>query len=157
MDDEWRQALGTLTTGLYVLTSGREEDVGGMIQSWVSQVSYDPVLIMAALHPNRYTHGLIQRSGAFGLHPVSRDEPGFFSRFKGPDPKAKLDGLDWVRGATGVPVVRDCLACLECEVRSSMAPGNHTMFIGEVVQVWNFRPARPMSSLDHDHLYIGRD
>jgi flavin reductase (DIM6/NTAB) family NADH-FMN oxidoreductase RutF len=157
MDAEWLQALGTLTTGLYVLTSGQGEDVGGMIQSWVSQVSYEPVLIMAAVHPNRYTHGLIQRSGAFGLHSISRDEPGLLSRFKGPDPKAKLAGLDWVRGATGVPVVRDCLACFECTVRSSLTPGNHTMYIGEVVRVWNFSSARPMCSLDHEHVYIGRD
>ena len=36
-----------------------EEEVNGMIASWVSQISYDPRLIMAAVHPNRYSHQLI--------------------------------------------------------------------------------------------------
>ncbi len=157
MDSKWLQVLGMLTTGLYVLTSGRDEAVGGMIQSWVSQVSHEPPLIMIAVHPNRYTHGLILDCGSFGLHPMDKEKQDFLSRFKGPDPRSKLDGLDWTRGATGVPVVRDCPACLECTVRSSLAPGNHTMFIGEVIQVWSFRPATLLSSLDSDKQYIGRD
>lgn len=157
MDSEWLKALGAMTTGLYVLTSGRGEAVGGMIQSWASQVSYAPPMVMVAVHPNRYTHDLIQGCGAFGLHPISREDPDFMSRFKGPDPRSKFDGLDWMPGRTGVPVVQDCPACLECTVRSSSTPGNHTVFIGEVVQVWLFKPASPLSSQDYDKQYIGRD
>ena len=72
MKDEWIRALGTMTYGIYVLTSHHKEEINGMIASWVSQVSYDPLLIMVALHTNRYSHQLIEKSGCFALHVVAR-------------------------------------------------------------------------------------
>jgi flavin reductase (DIM6/NTAB) family NADH-FMN oxidoreductase RutF len=54
-----------MTYGIYVLTSFYKEEINGMIASWVSQVSYDPLLIMAAVHTHRYSHHLIEKAGAF--------------------------------------------------------------------------------------------
>ena len=51
MKEDWVQALGKMTYGIYVLTTCDEDEVNGMIASWVSQVSYDPLLIMVAVHP----------------------------------------------------------------------------------------------------------
>ena len=65
MKDKWIRALGSMTYGIYVLTSFYEEEINGMIASWVSQVSYDPLLIMVAVHPNRYSHNLIDKSGCW--------------------------------------------------------------------------------------------
>ena len=36
---------------------------------------------------------------------------------------------------TGCPVLRDCLAWMECRVTEHLAPGNHSLFIGEVVEI----------------------
>ena len=59
MDERWLQALGSMTYGIYVLTTHHEEKINGMIASWVSQISYDPPLVMVAVHPNRYSRQLI--------------------------------------------------------------------------------------------------
>ena len=56
MKEEYLKLLGKMTYGIYVLTSAADQVVNGMIASWVSQVSYDPLLLMVAIHPNRYTH-----------------------------------------------------------------------------------------------------
>jgi len=71
MDERWLHALRNMTYGIYVLTTAHEEKINGMIASWVSQVSYDPPLIMVAVHPNRYSNGMIRESGAFVLHILS--------------------------------------------------------------------------------------
>ena len=97
MKDEWIQALGNMTHGIYVLTSFYKEEINGMIASWVSQVSYDPLLIMVAVHPHRYSHGLIEKSGCFALHVLAADQSNLLSRFKGADPKAKFSSIQWQR------------------------------------------------------------
>jgi flavin reductase (DIM6/NTAB) family NADH-FMN oxidoreductase RutF len=59
MEKEWLAAFGKMSYGIYVLTTAFEGRINGMIASWVSQISYDPPLIMVAVHPNRFSHGLI--------------------------------------------------------------------------------------------------
>ena len=81
MKAEWKKALATMTYGIYGLTSFHEEEINGMIASWVSQVSYDPLLIMVAVHQNRYSHHLIEQSGCFALHVLTRDQSDFLRRF----------------------------------------------------------------------------
>ena len=71
MKNEWLRALGKMTYGIYVLTTFYEKEINGMIASWVSQVSYEPPLIIAAVHPKRYSHHLIEQSGCFALHTMA--------------------------------------------------------------------------------------
>ena len=157
MQESWIKALGKMTYGIYVLTSFHKDEVNGMIASWVSQISYDPLLTMVAVHPNRYSHQLIEKSGCFALHVIDRQQTEFLSRFKGPDPKAKLASVKWQGGQTGCPILRDCLAYLECNVRDSYSPGNHTLFIGEVVDAGLLADGTPFSSSDYPGIYLGKE
>ena len=156
MQEDWIKALGKMTYGIYVLTSFYKEAVNGMIASWVSQISYDPLLIMAAVHPNRYSHRLIEKSGCFALHIIDRRQTDFLSRFKGPDPGAKFSSVQWEHGRTGCPILRECMAYLECRVKDRCAPGNHTLFLGEVVDARSFAEGTPFSSMDYNGVYLGK-
>jgi flavin reductase (DIM6/NTAB) family NADH-FMN oxidoreductase RutF len=156
MKDEWIQALGTMTYGIYVLTSSYKEKINGMIASWVSQVSYDPLLLMVAVHTHRYSHHLIEKSGCFALHVLARDQADLIKSFKGPDPVAKFSSLRWNRGKTGSPVLEDCIACFEAKVVDRFRPGNHTLFFAEVVDAKVIAEGQRLSSQDYDGLYLGR-
>ena len=157
MQEGWIKTLGQMTYGIYVLTTFYKEAVNGMIASWVSQVSYDPLLIMAAVHPNRYSHQLIEKSGCFALHVVDRQQADFLARFKGADPSAKFSSVRWERGKTGCPILTECVAYLECNVKASYIPGNHTLFLGEVVDAQSFGEGAPFSSLDYNGVYLGKE
>jgi flavin reductase (DIM6/NTAB) family NADH-FMN oxidoreductase RutF len=156
MKNEWIQALGNMTYGIYVLTSFYKEEINGMIASWVSQVSYDPLLIMVAVHPNRYSHNLIAKSGCFALHVLAADQLNLLGRFKGSDPKAKFSSIQWQRGQTGCPVLKECLACFECRVTAQYSPGNHTLFLGEVLSAKVLGQGNILCSLDYDGIYLGK-
>ena len=156
MKEEWIEAFGKMTYGIYVLTSKAGEAVNGMIASWVSQVSYDPPLIMAAVHPNRYSHQLIEKGGSFALHVLSGTQKDFLSRFKGPDAKDKFSGLNWTEGQTGSPILNDCLAYLECELKTHYRPGNHTLFVGEVIDAGVFAGEKPFHTGEYPGIYLGK-
>ena len=156
MRDEWIEALGDMTYGIYILTSFYKDTINGMIASWVSQVSYDPLLIMVAVHPNRYSHHLIDKSGCFALHALSAGQSDFLDRFKGSDPKAKFSSLQWQRGRTGCPILKECRAYFECKVTADYAPGNHTLFLGEVLEAQILDRGKTLSSRDYDGIYLGK-
>jgi flavin reductase (DIM6/NTAB) family NADH-FMN oxidoreductase RutF len=156
MKTEWLHAFGTMTYGIYVLTTALESRINGMIASWVSQVSYEPPLIGVAVHRNRFTHQLVKDSGCFALHVLSKGQKSMVSQFMGSDPETKFSGTNWKPGLTGCPILPECTACFECEIITSFEPGNHTIFIGQVVNAATSLGAEPLTTLDYRGQYIGK-
>ncbi|MEK6195176.1 MAG: flavin reductase family protein [Deltaproteobacteria bacterium] len=156
MKKEWIEALGHMTYGIYVLTTRVDDTINGMIASWVTQVSYEPPLIMAAIHPNRFSHSLIEKSNAFALHILHRSQKELLKIFKGPDPEEKFSNIPWESGKTGAPILKDCIAWLELTVRERHNPGNHTLFIGEVIAGETVSTGTPLCTLDYDGMYVGK-
>ena len=156
MEDTWIQALGKMTYGIYVLTTSYNDRINGMIASWVTQVSYDPLLIQVAVHPNRYSHNLIEQSGCFALHSIAIEQSDYLNRFKGSDSQSKFSSIPWSRGQTGCPIIKDCIAFFELKLVEKYAPGNHTLFIGEVVAAGLNSEKKPFTNLDYKGLYLGK-
>ncbi len=166
MEKDWLTALGRMTYGIYVLTCQSDKIINGMIASWVTQVSYDPPLIMVAVHPNRYSHGLIEKNPVMALHVIDKSQKDLLKRFKGPVLEQKFHEIAWENKKTGVPVLKSCLAWVEMTVKEQMSPGNHTLFIGEVVNAGVNDPdtigidiidsGTPLCTLDYDGMYTGK-
>ncbi len=157
MKPEWIKTISKMTFGIYVLTTAYKETLNGMIASWVSMISYNPPLIMAAVHPNRYSHKIIEKSACFALNILSQNQKDFLSCFKGPDPHAKFTGIDYKKGITGSPILSDCTGYMECKVVEHFKPGNHTLYIGEIIDAKSLKDSIPLSTLDYEGVYLGKD
>jgi flavin reductase (DIM6/NTAB) family NADH-FMN oxidoreductase RutF len=157
MKAQWQSAFGQMTYGIYVMTTKQADTVNGMIASWVTQVSYDPPLILAAVHPNRYSHDMIVHTKAFGLHIIDQSQKDLLKRFKGPVPEEKFAGMGWKPGKTGVPILADCLAWFELELQEQHQPGNHTLFVGKVVDAGVHSQGTPLTTLDYEGMYVGKN
>ena len=48
------------------------------------------------------------------------------------------------------------MAYFECRVKTSIQPGNHTVFIGEVVNAIMISDAEPLTTRDYHGQYIGK-
>ena len=157
MKTEWINAFGKMTYGIYVLTSCHRQEINGMIASWVSQVSYAPPQIMVAVHTHRYSHQLIEKGGSFALHVLAKSQKNLLTRFKGKDPAAKFSDLNWTAGKTGCPILGDTLAFLECELHTRFRPGNHTLFIGKVIDAGVLAKGSPLTTDEYEGIYLGKD
>jgi flavin reductase (DIM6/NTAB) family NADH-FMN oxidoreductase RutF len=157
MEERFLNAFGKMTYGIYVLTTLHGKTVNGMVASWVSQVSYAPPLIMVAVHPNRYSHNLIEKSGYFALHVLAQNQADVLKRFKGPDPAAKFASVSWSRGKMGCPILSSCIAYMECRVKAVYNPGNHTLFVGEVKDAEQHSEEVPLTTLDYPGVYTGKN
>ena len=133
-----RRVLWSLPSGLYVGGSRAGDRRNLMTLNWLTQVSFDPKLVGIGVEKTAVTHGLIAESGAFTVSTVARDDRAIVRKFTKPvehDAAAgTLNGFPFHDGAvTGVPVLDQAPAFLECEVRQPVDCGGHTFFVGEVV------------------------
>ncbi|HZB70716.1 MAG TPA: flavin reductase family protein, partial [Acidimicrobiales bacterium] len=90
------------------------------------------------------THELIAEGGAFTLNTVHRDDRAIVRKFTKPvevDLEARtLNGFPFHDGRTGAPILDAAPAWVDCEVRTEVDCGGHTLFLGEVVDAGFAKP-----------------
>ena len=132
-----RRVLWTLPSGLYLLGSRAGDRRNLMTINWVTQVSFDPKLIGVGIEKTAVTHELVTEGGVFSLSTIDREDRAIVRKFTKPcewDPEAQtLNGFATHEAATGAPILSQAVAYLDCEVRQAVEVGNHTFFLGEVV------------------------
>lgn len=130
-----RRVLWSLPSGLYVVGSRADSKRNLMTANWITQVSFDPKLVAVGVEKSALTHELISESQVFAISTVSREDRAIVRKFTKPvevDGNT-LNGFPFHDGVTGAPILDQAPAYLDCEVRQSVEVGNHTLFIGEVV------------------------
>lgn len=149
-----KRALRLLPWPVTLIGACHEGKHNVMTASWVSQVSFRPPLVMVSIAPERYTCGLIQKSGEFVVSILAEDQAeiaDFCGSRSGRDvDKIAALGLKTRPGqAVKVPVLEGCLANIECRVTATYPAGDHVLFVGEVVGGSVPRPdASPLVMLD---------
>jgi flavin reductase (DIM6/NTAB) family NADH-FMN oxidoreductase RutF len=158
MEPTLAAVLASLTTGIYVLTVADGAHHHGMSSSWVTQVSGEPPLVMAAVDVGHFSGQVIARTGAFGLNVVShrgRHLEDYFLSAAARHPD-NLRAMSYtVSPALGVPWLRDAAACIEARVLNSVIAGDHRLLVAEPVGVRVNQGDRPLTSLDLDYVYLG--
>lgn len=145
------RALKKITTGIYIVTTRQGSEINGMVASWISQVSFCPPLIMVAIKQGRRSHLLIEKGKVFAVNILSKKNKEMISLFK----SKKFSSTPHEIKKTGAPVIKDALAFLDCKLISKVTPGDHTLFIGEVLEGGVTREETPLSSNDLEHIYGG--
>jgi flavin reductase (DIM6/NTAB) family NADH-FMN oxidoreductase RutF len=132
-----RRVLWTFPSGLYVVGSRHGDRRNLMTLNWVTQVSFEPKLIGVGIEKAALTHELISGGGSFALQTIARDDRAIVRKFTKPvdaDLEAgTLNGFGFHDSGTGAPVLDQAVAWVDCEVRTPVDCGNHTFFVGEVV------------------------
>lgn len=132
-----RRVLWSLPYGLYVVGSRAGERRNAMTLNWATQVSFAPKLVGIGVERPALTHELVAEGGTFTLNTIAREDRAIIRKFTKPvevDLEAStLNGFGFHEGATGTPILDQAVAYVDCEVRQPVEVGNHTFFIGEVV------------------------
>jgi flavin reductase (DIM6/NTAB) family NADH-FMN oxidoreductase RutF len=139
-----RRVLWAMPSGLYIVGSRAGERRNGMTLNWAMQLSFDPKLLGISVEKAAFTHELINEGRVFTLNIVDREDRAIVRKFTKPvevDSEAQtLNGFPYRDGRTGAPVLDQAVAYLECEVRDTVEAGDHTLFVGEVVDAGFQKP-----------------
>ncbi|RLI42589.1 flavin reductase family protein [Candidatus Bathyarchaeota archaeon] len=109
--------------------------------AWVMPVSANPPLVAVSIAPKRYSHSLIEETGEFVINIPTIDilkETLFCGRVSGIDhdkfKETELTPLPAKK--VKPPVIRECVAHLECKLHKQFTVGDHTIFVGEIVEAY---------------------
>ncbi|MFQ5707826.1 MAG: flavin reductase family protein [bacterium] len=135
-ENDKKIALRMIPYGLYVLT-GESTDgrVAAATVNWVTQTAFKPPLIVVGVKADSGAHEIIKEAGAFGLNILGKQQKATaFAFFKPAERDGDtINGEAFHKGSTGAPILDNVPAYLECTLIETVEKGDHSIFVGEVV------------------------
>ncbi|WP_020499123.1 flavin reductase family protein [Sciscionella marina] len=129
-----RAVAGTFTTGITIITCTADGAPQGCAANAVLSVSLEPPLMLISLGETSRTRVAVERAGAFAINVLPDNSKGsaLCSVFAGRSDD-KFASVDHYGGLLGAPVLTDALGWFECAIVTTQVAGDHTLFIGLVV------------------------
>lgn len=159
MDARVRQkTLRLISNGVFVLTARCGERFGAATVTWVSQISFRPPLVMAAVRRESNVFQCLAASGSAVLHIVGAGQREIARRFFHPTAAAAgtLNGEPYADGHTAAPVLPRLPARVECRVERIVdAGGDHALVILEAVEAECREEVRPLTIAETPWHYGG--
>ena len=159
MDQKTKQkTLRLLTNGMYVLTSRNGSTLGAATITWVSQSSFKPPLLMAAVRKDSTVFRCLIESRIAALHILGSHQQAIAQKFFSPTKAdgVALNGEPFFDGKTSAPILRNLHAYLECNVLDVREEyGDHAIVILEVVEAGNRGAVVPLVVNDSPWKYGG--
>jgi flavin reductase (DIM6/NTAB) family NADH-FMN oxidoreductase RutF len=120
---------------------GKGERPNIITLAWAMPTSIHPPLVAISIAPRRYSHLLIEKTKEFVVNIPTMDilkETLFCGRRSGKEyDKFKETSLTPLRARkVKPPIIKECVAHLECRLHSQFTTGDHTIFIGEIVEAY---------------------
>lgn len=150
--DTFRAALGQWPSGVTVVTTVVDGTPHGMTASSFSSVSLDPPLVSVCVAHHVTSHDLIAKSGVFAVSILAKDQVDDGMRFAGMlGVDDRFEGVEVHTSETGAPMLGRALAWLDCRVWAQYDGGDHTIFVGEVLDAGTQDGRAPL--LYHDRAW----
>lgn len=132
-DAGFKLAMSQFASGVTVVTTEHEGEPFGMTVASFASLSLHPPLVLVCLEKTAKTHDAVAAAGAFGVSMLSHAQAETSGRFASRKIEDKFAGVATRRGELGVPLIEGSICTLECRVQSALPGGDHTIFVGEVV------------------------
>jgi flavin reductase (DIM6/NTAB) family NADH-FMN oxidoreductase RutF len=132
-----RGVLGRFATGITVVSATGPHGPHGMTANSFTSVSLDPPLILVCVKRTAVMHATLLAAGAFAVSVLAAGQEQaarYFADHSRPRDEHEFDVVGSEPGArSGAPVLTGSLAWLECALAAVHDGGDHSIFLGEVL------------------------
>ena len=134
-----------LTNGVYVVGVSHSGRSNAFTAAWLTQVSFDPLLVALTVNPENFSYALLQKSGVFAVSILRQGQLELARHFGTQSGREvdKLAGHRWRPGTLGAPVLLDAAAYLDCRVVKTTTAGDHKLVLGRVTGGQLLAPGAP--------------
>jgi flavin reductase (DIM6/NTAB) family NADH-FMN oxidoreductase RutF len=131
-----KTALRMIPYGLFVLTAEGKSGAAAATVNWVTQGSFTPPLVVVGVKVDSGAHAVIKESNAFALNVLGKGQQAMAYTFFKPAEKqgSTISGEPYHPGTTGAPILNNTPAFVECRLVATVEQGDHSIFVGEVVE-----------------------
>ncbi|MFI0352811.1 flavin reductase family protein [Actinomadura sp. 9N407] len=139
--DEMRRVLGTFASGVVAVTALLDGAPVGMACQSFCSLSLEPALVTFCPGNGSSSWPKIRAAGRFAVSVLAADQLEVCQSLAGP---RKFDGVEWVEGANGSPLLPGALAWIEADLATELPGGDHSIVIGAVTALTAERDADPL-------------
>ena len=133
--DTFRAVLGRFASGITIVTARDERGQDhGMTVSAFCSLSLEPALVLLCVDRSATMFDLFRTHPIFGVSILSSSQEAYSRRFadKQSARAERFDGIAYRRGESGVVLLENALAHLECRVLTHHDEGDHMILISQV-------------------------
>ena len=156
---QFRKALGHFATGVTVITVERAPGaVRGMTANSFTSVSLDPLLILICVEKRAAILPLLEKQKRFGVSVLKEGHEAISEYFAKGTQTAEAEqrlSIHYRWTSSGIPVLEGTLLQLSCEVAASHVAGDHTIFIGKVMEA-EIHEGKPLLYFSGEYRHMGR-
>ncbi len=147
-----------LSNGVYVMTARHGEQYGGATVTWLSQASFQPPLLMAAIRRDSNVFRCLEGSGLAAIHIIGADQRDMAQRFFTPTTVegGSMNGEPFQLGRAQTPILENARAWVECEL-AHIVPGfgDHAVVLLKVIEAECRSEVQPMTIAESPWQYGG--
>lgn len=130
-----KKTLRMFSNGMYVVTSRCGQRYGAATVTWLSQASFRPPLVMAAIRRESNVFKCLAESRIAAIHVLAEGQQEIAAKFFRPTRMSDglLNGEPFVEGKTTAPILTSAPAHVECKVcQIYETGGDHALVLLEV-------------------------
>lgn len=134
-DQDFKDCVSKFSAGIAVASTldFDGEPVGISISSFTS-VSLNPKLILFCMDKKASVKEYFIRADSFAISILGSEQYLIAKHFSDKS-NNNWEGVKYVKGCTGVPIIVPCLSFIECEKFSMYEAGDHFIIIGKVINL----------------------
>lgn len=153
-----QKALRLISNGMYIVTARAGTKYGAATVTWLSQASFKPPLIMAAVRPEGSVFSCLSESRHGAVHILGSHQQEIARKFLAATgmKDGKINGEPFIEGTTSAPILKNVLSYVECKVQRIISDGgDHAIVIMEVVNAEHSEDFKPLLVADSPWKYGG--
>ena len=134
----FKNAWSKFPTGVSIISSlSPDEDIHGMAANGIMSVSLDPMLVVISMSNTSTSFKYIDKIKKYGINILKDTQENIARYYASPTEDKSNDKADLFRSSNnGTPLLEDCLASMSCDVIYQFVAGDHTLFIGQVDELY---------------------
>ena len=145
---DFSEVLAKIPYGVSVVTTGRGGVENGLTVSWMSQVSFEPPMLMVSVNKLHYSSDLFRSTKNFCVNLLGQGQlplAGHFAKqsMAGDD---KLALIAQRPSDSGAAILTESVAYFDCEVTNIVEAGDHLLVIGRVEDAAVLNDGAPLNS-----------
>lgn len=140
---EFRRVLGHYPTGVCAITAMVDDTPVGMVVGSFTSVSLEPPLV--AFFPSRKSKSWprIEKAGRFCVNVLAEHQQGACRAISAKG-ENKFENVDYRLSETGLPILSDVVAWIECSLEAVHDAGDHFIALGRVCALEVENPHKPL-------------
>jgi flavin reductase (DIM6/NTAB) family NADH-FMN oxidoreductase RutF len=147
-DQAFAAELSKIPYGVSVVTVGLGGTENGLTISWLTQVSFDPPMLLFAIDRKHYSTELVEDVPRFVVNLLREGQSKIAGQFAkaSTNKQRKIDQVPTRQTKDGLAILTDALAYYECEVVARHEAGDHYLVVGQVTEAAILAEGAPLTS-----------